>query len=70
MPRAPFPIIPELTGIAIAYRNRAMIALTWCLPGSRRVSPKEEFIYFPLPNLGPGPSTVRYTKGWPPAGAR
>ena len=24
--KAPFPIIPELTGIAIAYRNRALIA--------------------------------------------
>lgn len=44
MPRAPFPIIPELTGIAIAYRNRAMIA-DLVLP---RVTPvtKEEFIYF------------------------
>lgn len=44
MPRAPFPIIPELTGIAIAYRNRAMIA-DLVLP---RVTPvtKEEFLYF------------------------
>lgn len=44
MAKAPFPIIPELTGIAIAYRNRAMIA-DLVLP---RVTPvtKEEFLYF------------------------
>jgi hypothetical protein len=44
MPKAPFPIIPELTGIAIAYRNRQMIA-DQILP---RITPvtKEEFIYF------------------------
>lgn len=44
MAKAPFPIIPELTGIAIAYRNRAMIA-DQVLP---RVTPvtKEEFLYF------------------------
>jgi len=41
--KAPFPIIPELTGIAIAYRNRKMIADQVL----RRVTPvsKEEFLY-------------------------
>ena len=41
MAKAPFPIIPELTGIAIAYRNRAMIA-DLVLPRVTPVS-KEEF---------------------------
>lgn len=44
MAKAPFPILPELTGIAIAYRNRQMIA-DLVLP---RVTPvgKQEFKYF------------------------
>lgn len=42
--KAPFPIIPELTAIAIAYRNRAMIA-DLVLPRVIPVS-TEEFIYF------------------------
>jgi len=44
MAKAPFPIIPELTGIAIAYRNRELIA-DLVLP---RVTPvgKETFKYF------------------------
>ena len=44
MAKAPFPIIPELTGIAIAYRNRQMIA-DQVLP---RVTPvgKQTFLYF------------------------
>ena len=43
MAKAPFPIIPELMAVAIAYRNRAMIA-DLVLP---RVTPvgKEEFKY-------------------------
>jgi len=44
MAKAPFPIIPELTGIAIAYRNREMIA-DQVLPRVTPVS-KEEFLYF------------------------
>lgn len=44
MAKAPFPIIPELTGIAIAYRNRQMIA-DQVMPRVTPVS-KEEFLYF------------------------
>ncbi|MBF0481274.1 MAG: phage capsid protein [Desulfovibrionaceae bacterium] len=44
MAKAPFPIIPELTGIAIAYRNRKLIG-DQVLPRVTPVS-KEEFKYF------------------------
>ena len=56
--RAPFPIIPELTGIAIAYHNRDLIADQVL----RRVTPvtKQEFRYF-LHDLAQG-FTVPDTK--------
>lgn len=56
--KAPFPIIPELTAIAIAYCNRAMIA-DLVLPRVTPVS-TEEFIYFAY-NLAQG-FTVPDTK--------